>query len=86
MVRNAVEERPDVEPGHPVELSPALARDGERIVRPAAGPVPVAVRVEELLRRGPDPVRGHGLRNAIGDHRHPERPGAAPGLGGFEPP
>ena len=81
IVRHAVEELPDVELDHPVVVPAALARDGERVMRPAAWPVTVGVRVEELLRHGPDPVRGHGLRDAVSDRRHPERPGAAPGLG-----
>ena len=42
--------------------------------------------MEELLRHGPDPVRGHGLRDAVSDRRHPERPGAAPGLGDLHRP
>ena len=29
--------------------------------------------MEELLRHSLDPVRGHSLRDAVGDRRHPER-------------
>jgi hypothetical protein len=41
------------------------AIDEFEVCRP--GPVPVGVRVEGLLRHGPDPVRGHGraTRSAI---------------------
>ena len=69
--RNAVEELPDVELDCPVVLPAALAGNRERVMRTAPWPVPVGVRVKELLRHPLDPGRGHGLRDAIAHGRHP---------------
>jgi hypothetical protein len=52
VVRNGVEERPDVQIEHPVQAPTALPADPDRVKGRATRPIPIGVRVEVRLHPG----------------------------------
>src|SRR5215211_183916 len=79
-MRDAVEEGPDVQIEHPVQLPAALPADPDRVQRRPTRPTPIGVGVEERLHAGLQVSAHDGLGDPVSDGRHPEHSRAAVSL------
>src|SRR5215211_2520122 len=79
-MRDAVEEGPDVQIEHPVQLPAALPADPDRVQRRPTRPTPIGVGVEERLHAGLQVSAHDGLGDPVRDGRHPEHSRAAVSL------
>ena len=71
-MRDAVEERPDIEIDDPVVAPAARSARPDRVQRAASRPVPVAVWVEQRFHLTLQVASHDGLRDPVRDRRHPE--------------
>jgi hypothetical protein len=77
VMRDAVEEGPDVNVEHPVQLPATLPADPDRVQRRPPRPIPIGVRVKERLHPGLQAPTHDRLSDPVRDGRHPEHSRAA---------